>query len=443
MSPKCRPFRFLLFAGLAANETALALDPAFELVTNPKFTGQALTSLSADGDVLAVGTPGYRDTADGSPSFAGAVCVFRRGLGGWSQEAVVHATIPVEDDLLGFSVALRGDVLIAGAPHGTTWEPDAGHVYVFRREAGAWGSQQILSPPANPRTDMFGYAVAFDGVRMVATSRGYSDYPGKVFPFRWDGAQWVEEGWLTGQDTVAADGFGHSLVVREGLIIVGAPSHDLPSTDAGAVYVFRRLGEVWLQEAKLTASDAAADDGFGSSILLQGELLLVGAPGRGPTGASYGAVYAFRATGTQWVEEASILSPDPQSGSGFGGPLVFDGSLLLVSAPNADFGGYNVGGGAAYLFDFDGLGWVYREKLKRPRFDRSFATVAAGTKDWVFLTSQPPQPSNNAISTVLGYCVSQGAPCIPTMSGWGIGVLILALMIAAVRILRRVGSTTA
>ena len=44
------------------------------------------------------------------------------------------------------------------------------------------------------------------------------------------------------------------------------------------------------------------------------------------------------------------------------GALVFDGSLLAVAAPDADYAGYYVGGGAAYLFDYDGLDWVYREK---------------------------------------------------------------------------------
>ena len=428
-----------VFVALAA--PSRALEPVAELVTNERFSGDVFWSVSVDGDAVAAGVP-YASVPPHGPALAGAVYVFRRGPGGWFQEAKVFAANPLEVDQMGHSVALRGDVLVAGAPHGTTWEPDEdGKVYVFHRVGGSWVQTHTLVPPDELRTDIFGYAVGFDGVRIVAASSGYSTQPGRVFPFRWDGVEWVDEDSMTGSDVAPDDDFGRILGLQGDTLMVGAPSHDLPLANAGAVYVFRYDGETWSQQAKLMASDAAADDGFGASLALHEDIALIGAPGRAPTGTSFGAVYVFRRTGTQWIEDTVIVSPDPQEGAGFGNAVVFDGSALAVAAPYADYGGYYVGGGAAYLFDYEGLNWVYREKLHRPHYATRFAWLASGSTNWAFFTSQPPE-TTTIPSTIFGYCVAKNAPCIPALSMWGVGVLTLLVVVFGAGVLRRRSALT-
>ena len=66
--------------------------------------------------------------------------------------------------------------------------------------------------------------------------------------------------------------FGDAILIVEDTLIVGAPGHTHGGIRfAGAVYVFARNGENWVQGAKLTADDAAASDGFGSALAMSGK----------------------------------------------------------------------------------------------------------------------------------------------------------------------------
>lgn len=73
--------------------------------------------------------------------------------------------------------------------------------------------------------------------------------------------------------------FGTTASASGDTLVVGAPEEDTTSgTDAGAAYVFVRSGAAWIQQARLTASDAAARYAFGSSVSVSGDTAVVGAP---------------------------------------------------------------------------------------------------------------------------------------------------------------------
>jgi len=76
---------------------------------------------------------------------------------------------------------------------------------------------------------------------------------------------------------------------------------------AGAVYVFTRSGEVWSQQAYVKASNTNANDWFGLSVTLDGDILAIGAYGEASNGTGVngggqadnsafqaGAVYVLR-----------------------------------------------------------------------------------------------------------------------------------------------------
>jgi hypothetical protein len=180
------------------------------------------------------------------------------------------------------------------------------------------------------------------------------------------------------------------------------------------------------------ASDAATGDAFGASVMLHDDLAIIGAPGRGPTGASFGAAYVFRRGPSGWIEESVIVASDPQNASAFGDALSFDESLLLIGAPRADRTG--AGEGAGYLFDFDGVGWIQRTKIARPLPEAYFGSTVALASPWTVIGTPPsagPGPS-------YVYCVAQDSPCIPTLSRWGLLVLMLLIITAgSVRLRRR------
>ena len=92
------------------------------------------------------------------------------------------------------------------------------------------------------------------------------------------GGAWTQQAKLTASDAAADDQFGYSVAVAGDTAVVGAHSDDtLAGTDAGSAYVFVRSGGAWTQQAKLTASDAAAGDHFGISVAVAGDTAVVGA----------------------------------------------------------------------------------------------------------------------------------------------------------------------
>ena len=109
------------------------------------------------------------------------------------------------------------------------------------------------------------------------------------------GGTWTQQAKLTASDAAADDLFGISVAVAGDTAVVGAYFDDTPAgTDAGSAYVFVRSGGTWTQQAKLTASDAAASDQFGVSVAVAGDTAVVGAyVDDTPAGDDAGSAYVF------------------------------------------------------------------------------------------------------------------------------------------------------
>ena len=117
-------------------------------------------------------------------------------------------------------------------------------------------------------------------------------------------------------------------------------------TRSGSAYVFRYNGAAWVEEAKLTASDAAAEALFGASVAVADETAVVGAFGNDDNGSLSGSAYIFRYNGAAWVEEAKLTASDGAAGDYFGSSVAVSGDTTLVGAFLAE----DNGRGSAYVF---------------------------------------------------------------------------------------------
>jgi hypothetical protein len=102
----------------------------------------------------------------------------------------------------------------------------------------------------------------------------------------------VEEQKLVASDGTAGDDFGFAVSVSDDVALVGAFGDDDAGSSSGSAYLFRFNGTSWLQDQKLTASDAGANDNFGRSVSLGHDGALIGASGSFP-GDGRGAAYLF------------------------------------------------------------------------------------------------------------------------------------------------------
>ncbi len=272
------------------------------------------------------------------------------------------------DDRFGASVAIGGDVLAVGAVRDDDRGTESGSVYVFGRGESAWTFQQKLTASDGKAGDRFGISVALDGDTLVVGAYDSDDSgtdSGSAYVFQWNGAAWAQVTELHASDAKAGDLFGASVAVDGDTALIGAPKSDPKGSSSGAGYVFVRSGGVWSQQAKLAASDGAANDLLGYSVSLSGDTALVGAAFKTTSGGSYaGAAYAFVRSGTSWTQQQKLVASDGAASDNFGNAVSLDGDTAVVGAYGDDTTVSNAG--SAYVYTRSGATWSQQTKLASP-----------------------------------------------------------------------------
>lgn len=144
-------------------------------------------------------------------------------------------------------------------------------------------------------------------------------------------------------------GFGGSVAVDGDAVLIGESGNRFTP---GYVYVYRNDGG-WTEAGRLAASDGQGTDGFGEALALDGDLLAVTA-----TGGEAGAVYLFSRNGKGWAEIGKLGGDDAARGDAFGDSVALHGDLMVVGAPRQA-----EGRGATYVFHKGDDGWVQTAKL--------------------------------------------------------------------------------
>ncbi|MEM6397609.1 MAG: hypothetical protein AAF741_14770 [Bacteroidota bacterium] len=163
---------------------------------------------------------------------------------------------------------------------------------------------------------------------------------------------------VAANDGEQSDVFGVDVDIYDDVAISGAFGDGDNGIGSGSAYIFRNDGTNWTQEQKLTASDGAMLDRFGSSVAIWGDVAIVGALQDGDNGNSSGSVYVFRYDGTNWVEEQKLLADDGDIGDFFGVSLDVENDIIIVGASGDDSQR-----GSAYIFRYNGTDWVQTQKL--------------------------------------------------------------------------------
>jgi hypothetical protein len=259
----------------------------------------------------------------------------------FSQGAHLTGSDTAWPDSLGYSVAVSGDTIVAGAPNETIGGNSyQGAVYVFTRAASGWAdateTAKLTASDGVQQNDL-GFSVAISGNTIVAgaptaTSGGVM-YGGKAYVFVRPAGGWVsgtQTAELTATDPVYLDEFGSSVAIVGGTILAGAPVHTVDEQyEAGAVYVFSKPAGRWrsaTQTAELTSSPVAGAL-LGTSVALSpdGQTVVGGAS---LTNAAY--VFTEPAGGWQDATQAATLTPTDSGYIEFGLAVATSGSAIAV-----------------------------------------------------------------------------------------------------------------
>jgi hypothetical protein len=289
----------------------------------------------------------------------------------WGQPCVVTETQKLlasdgaaGDFFGGGSSSVSGGVAVLAASLNDDNGAQSGSAYVYRFDGTAWVEEQKLTAADGAAGDFFGDFVSLSGnVAVVGATLNDDDGAdsGSAYVFRFDGTSWVEEQKLTASDGAAGDRFGIRLSVSGNVAVVGAPLHDDIGANSGSAYVYRFDGTTWVEEQKLTASDAAADDEFGFSVSASGNVAVVGAHQDDDNGAQSGSAYVYRFDGTTWVQEQKLTAGDGAVGDQYSRDVSVSGNAVAIGAWKDDDNGAD--SGSAYLYSHDGTSWIEQQKL--------------------------------------------------------------------------------
>jgi hypothetical protein len=326
-------------------------------------------SVAISGDTVVVGTP--RDDIDGN-SFQGSAYVFERNQGGtdnWGQVKKLTASDGVAYDMFGTSVAIHADTVVVGSSFDDIGSNgNQGSAYVFGRNQGGdgqWGQARKLTASDGAAGDRFGNSIAIDGDTVVVgayfdvVDGHFEQGSAYVFGRNQGGAdQWGQVKKLSASDGATEDNFGTSVAIDGDTVVVGAPFDHASVYNAGKVYVFGRnqgSADNWGQVRKLTASDGAVCAMLGKSVAIGGDTIVVGAPYDDvDSNIDQGSAYIFgrnQGGADNWGELTKLTALDGEALDEFGGSVAIDGDMAFVGACYDDIGRYGAQDqGSAYLF---------------------------------------------------------------------------------------------
>lgn len=334
------------------------------------------TAVAIFENTIAVGAPAEASGATDSTTaaYSGAVYLFTRKRGKWSQLARLKASNAGAGDRFGSALALSDDTLVVGAPgeasngsgadgaQDNNAAPGSGAVYVFERGEDGWAQRAYLKPEHGGSNDAFGCSVALSGSTIIIGASAEdggdtgidadaqseaAENSGAAYAFVREKDGWVQDAYFKGEHSMAGDWFGYSVAIAGNVAAIGAPGS---SQGNGAVYLFERLGGVWrsLAQPSVPLAPAAArtgpGDAFGASVKLFGEVLLVGAYGDDSDGSGFGAprgsdnapnsgaAYMLYRGDEDWIASDFIKPTTTRANQQFGSRMTISADTIAIGA---------------------------------------------------------------------------------------------------------------
>ncbi|MEM6348119.1 MAG: T9SS type A sorting domain-containing protein [Bacteroidota bacterium] len=308
-------------------------------------------AISLDSNRVLIGAP----TRAGDDLGAGSAYIYEFDGTNWTEIVKLTASDGANDDRFGLAVSLDGTRALVGAQWDEDKGEESGSAYLYEFDGTNWLEMSKLTASDGENFDLFGGAVALDGNHALIGVRGDNEAgsSGSVYSYQYDGNNWVEGSKLLPSNGSFNGGFGSSLSINGNQILIGASLENGNANFTGAAYIFEFDGSSWTEVARLVASDGATSDYFGRSVSLNGNVALVGAIKDGESGL----VYVFEFDGSSWTEVNKLTASDGTADDGFGFSISLENDLAVVGAPAAGFGG------AAYLFKNNGSSWTEAAKL--------------------------------------------------------------------------------
>lgn len=270
--------------------------------------------------------------------------------------ATLRASDGTTNDTYGIVVAQSGDTVLIASPNKNL---SRGQVYVYTRSGLQWREQAKLTAMDPQTLDNFGSSLAIDGNTAVIGAPQKNKQRGNAYVFLRTGTKWAQQAKLSASDGASGDYFGSAVGVKGDTAIVG-----ISNPDKNTSYVYVRTGTMWSEQAKLTPSDGKGGDHFGSAVALDVDTAVIGAPGRViGTNTSPGKAYIFARTGTTWSEQAKLSLADGVADDKYGAAVALSVDTAVIGAYKRTVGN-KAGQGEAFVYVRSGGSWTEQARLQ-------------------------------------------------------------------------------
>lgn len=272
-----------------------------------------------------------------------------------------------EEDLFGTSVSVSGEFAIVGASfENTNGLFKSGAAYIFERDfKGNWIELQKLIPSDASQEAEFGNAVSISGDYAIIGAK-FDDDGNRINFFRRGSAYifkknqqtglWEQNFKLIGKNSKRNDGFGNSVSISGNYVIVGSSKYTNDEIDEkGCVFIFEKEeNDIWIEKAQLFDDDIELKEHFGTSVSISGDFAAVGGyyhildkPGR---------VIVFKKENDQWIKKQVLKLNSGESKDDFGHSVAISNDFIIVGA-SGDYSQV----GAAYIFKRNNVTGIWNE----------------------------------------------------------------------------------
>jgi hypothetical protein len=267
------------------------------------------------------------------------------------------------NDIFGSSLAMNDSYLIIGINGKMIEDTPIGSIAIFENKGNSWEFMQHIQPPTMQAFQEFGRTVAiseqdeiFVGAPKVSATDSLS---GAVYVYGADMGSFALKQTLSPSNTHFRSKFGSSISVDKNLLVIGAPGSitardSLLAQPTGLAYVFEKTENSWTQTAQLSPEMLQPNMKFGAEVRVNDGILAVAAR-RFNHGLVFGAgaVYLYVYENGVITNSFLLMQDSPQEWSLFGSGLALDNRHLLVGAQGADLSTQDAG--MAFFYETEAL----------------------------------------------------------------------------------------
>jgi hypothetical protein len=269
----------------------------------------------------------------------GSVYVYKYEDNEWTQTQKLVPDTLIYLSGFGISIQEYNDELFVGASSDSRFVDGSGSVYLYKKSNdGIWEKSQKIYPDIMKEYAHFGYKIETNSkynhlfISAPEDSNDAGLFAGNVYVLNKSDSLWEVKQILTPDLGEAFPYFGSSIKSKEDYLFIGAPGSG-STQSGGSVYVYKINNSRWEYLKKIISPINVIRDYFGYSIFVEGDSILIGAPGAVQNGVRTARAYLYIQNNDDFNLSYTFEPSDSIYHDGFGIGVSMNKREYLIGAP--------------------------------------------------------------------------------------------------------------